>query len=146
MGLLDFFGGWMKRWLGIQTIQDITLEHTIIEDVSQIARDAHPKESLVFLSSTKGLQKGVLHIDELQIQAYDSTTSSASVPLHMLPTNTSIVGTVHSHPSKNNRPSGADLDLFSKFGVVHGIIGYPYTEHTIEFYSKEGSPISVRFV
>ncbi|MBE0517657.1 MAG: Mov34/MPN/PAD-1 family protein [Thermoplasmata archaeon] len=51
---------------------------------------------------------------------------SALFKLHMLPVDSSVVGTVHSHPSGSCRPSDADLDLFRSFGYCHIIVCEPY--------------------
>jgi proteasome lid subunit RPN8/RPN11 len=135
------------RWiLGIQQIKEITISHSLVEDLCEIARASHPKEMLAFLSSTKGNRRGLLHIDELQLQAYDASNSSANVPLGNLPMTTRIVGTAHSHPGGSKRPSDADLHLFSKFGYVHAIIAEPYTPATIRFMDKEGSTLAVRII
>src|SRR2546428_11226821 len=48
--------------------------------------------------------------------------------LHTLPADFSVVGTVHSHPSGVYEPSDEDRALFNKFGGIHLITGYPYTE------------------
>ncbi len=44
--------------------------------------------------------------------------SQALFKLHMLPIDFSIIGTVHSHPSGVPIPSGADLELFDKYGKI----------------------------
>ncbi|MDD9954086.1 MAG: Mov34/MPN/PAD-1 family protein [Candidatus Woesearchaeota archaeon] len=146
MRFMKKIGEWFLRFLGLQKVQQITIEQSVIADVCYMARQAYPKEMLAFFSSTQGVRNGVLHIDEIQLQAYTASTMSASVPLHLLPTFTNIRGTVHSHPSPNNRPSGADKQLFSNYGLVHAIIGKPYTKDTIQFYDKSGEKITVRVV
>ncbi len=108
-----------------------------------MARDAHPKEMLAFIGASNGVKAGLLMIDEIQLQAYDASVVSATVPLHLLPTVTTIVGTVHSHPGSDRRPSRNDLALFGRYGMVHGIIGSPYTRESITFYDGRGEPVSV---
>ena len=66
--------------------------------------------------------------------------------LHMLPIDFSVVGTVHSHPSGNYRPSEADLHLFSKFGRIHIIVGSPYTPATWQAYNHDGTPLTLDVV
>jgi proteasome lid subunit RPN8/RPN11 len=128
------------------SLREIRIERDVLEDVVEIAQGAHPKEALVFFSSTKGVRGGILCIDELQVQAYYASQESASVFTSNLPMTTSIVGTCHSHPSGSPQPSDADLHLFSKFGFVHAIVGAPYTLDTIIFYSKNGEKIRVEVV
>jgi proteasome lid subunit RPN8/RPN11 len=49
------------------------------------------------------------------------------------------VGTVHSHPTPDYRPSKADLALFAKKGIIHLIIRYPYTQGDIACYDNSGN-------
>ena len=64
----------------------------------------------------------------------------------MLPYDESIKGTVHSHPGPNPRPSGADLNFFSKFGGVHIIIAYPFVEDSVRAYRSDGSVLRIEVV
>ncbi len=138
---------WLKEktfwFFGFQKINGITIEHSAVQDLCQIARDAHPKEMLAFLSASKGNNKGHIHIDEIQLQAYTAGESSALVNLHMLPTFSNILGTVHSHPGGSRRPSSADRNLWQNYGFVHAIIGEPYTPSHITFFDKEANIINV---
>ena len=118
----------------------------MLDDLSEMAQGAHPKEMLAFFAATQGNKRGRVHIDELQLQAYYASDDSASVYVSNLPMTTSIIGTVHSHPGGSKRPSDADLHLFSKFGYVHAIIGEPYQPTDIAFYSKNGERIDVKIV
>lgn len=139
----SIFRSWLQRFVGFEPINSIIIERSLLEDIASMAQGAHPKEILVFVSATKGVRKGVLRIDEIQLQAYDASVDSAHVWLHNLPPFTNIVGTIHSHPSSSRRPSRADLSFWSKYGVVHAIMGYPYRPTDITFYSKDGERIDV---
>jgi proteasome lid subunit RPN8/RPN11 len=63
---------------------------------------------------------------------------AALFQFHMLPVDRSVVGTVHSHPSGNYWPSGADLTLFDRFGTVHIICGFPFNMHSWQAYDSHG--------
>ena len=63
---------------------------------------------------------------------------AALFQFHMLPVDRSVVGTVHSHPSGNYWPSGADLELFDKFGSVHIICGFPFNVNSWQAYDSHG--------
>jgi proteasome lid subunit RPN8/RPN11 len=56
----------------------------------------------------------------------------------MLPADRSVVGTVHSHPSGVYWPSGADMELFDRFGTVHIICGHPFTMRDWQAYDGRG--------
>lgn len=136
-------GRWFLRFLGLQKIKHIAIKRSVLDDLCLMARDAHPKEMLAFLSAPGGIKQGLLLINEIQLQAYDSSTDAATVPLAHLPTHTSIIGTAHSHPGSSARPSDADVHLFSQYGLVHAIIPEPYVVERIKFYDKQGRQIVV---
>jgi len=70
-----------------------------------------------------------------------SGSDSALFQLHMRPIDFSIVGSAHSHPSGDYRPSDADLDFFHRSGVVHIIARYPYTMDDWAAYDVNGNRI-----
>jgi len=54
----------------------------------------------------------------------------------------SIIGTVHSHPSGNLRPSSADLNHF--LGTVLMIVGFPYaSESNASAYKSTGESMTL---
>lgn len=143
------FMHWLRRKaaaLIFTPVREITISRSVLEDVSEMAQGAHPKEMLALLAASKGNRQGRVHIDELQLQAYYASGDSASVVLSNLPMTTNIVGTIHSHPGGSKRPSDADLHLFSKFGYVHAIVGEPYRPGDVWFYNKNGERITVNIV
>jgi proteasome lid subunit RPN8/RPN11 len=58
----------------------------------------------------------------------------------MMPSDPSVVGTVHSHPSGNYWPSGADKELFDRFGSIHIILAMPFTLNSWQAYNGRGIP------
>ena len=147
----------LRRWLadlprrlllapiGGKPARAVVVEASVVRDLCLMARSSWPKEMLAYLSATKGVRDGVLRIDELQLQAYEASTDSATTHLHQLPTVTGIIGVAHSHPSHAYRPSDADLSLFAHYGVIHCILRHPYRGfEDIAWYDKEGRRVPVR--
>ena len=134
------------RVFTLPTVTRITIAQSVLDDLSVMAQEAHPKEMLAFFASSRGNKHGHVHIDEIQLQAYNASGDSAHVLLSNLPMTTSIIGTVHSHPGGSKRPSDADLLFFSKFGFVHAILGEPYRTIDIAFYDKSGRRIAVEII
>ena len=64
----------------------------------------------------------------------------------MLPADRSVVGTVHSHPSGNYWPSGADLELFDRFGSIHIICGYPFSIDSWQANDGRGRPRRIEVI
>ncbi len=71
---------------------------------------------------------------------------AALFQFHMLPADSSVVGTVHSHPSGNYWPSGADLDMFDRFGSIHVIVGYPFNVNSWQAYDGRGRARDIQVI
>ena len=105
------------------------------------SRDIYPREFGAILRADQGT------IDELLlIPGTVSGKHHAIFQLHMLPADFAVVGTVHSHPSGVYEPSDEDLHLFSKFGGIHLIAGYPYTEDTWAAWTNKGARFALKVV
>jgi len=72
--------------------------------------------------------------------------SHAIFRMNMKPIDFSIIGTVHSHPSPNNRPSNADKQLFERYGSIHIIVAYPFTLDSWQGYDYYGNPCAITVV
>ena len=105
------------------------------------ARDTHPHEFACVLRAEDGVITEIL-----LVPGTISGDSSAILRLHMLPIDLSVVGSAHSHPTPEAIPSEADLSLFSRFGPLHIIIGYPYTMDSWKAYSRDGSEVNLEVV
>lgn len=105
------------------------------------AKDTHPNEFACVLRAHEGVITEILLVPGTQ-----SGNRSAILHLHMLPIDLSVVGSAHSHPTPNAIPSRADLNLFSRFGPLHIIIGYPYTMDTWKAYSRDGIEVELKIV
>jgi len=116
----------------------IILKKEVAENICEFAKQLHPKE---FVAIIEGKVKDEqLRITDLYYQEFVSSYHSASFS-NFLPSVASGIGTVHSHPSSNTKPSNADLFFFSKKGLIHFIIGFPYTEENIVCYDFNGNEL-----
>ncbi len=69
----------------------------------------------------------------------------ATIRFDMKPIDYSIIGSVHSHPGRNFKPSRADIRFFGKIGFVHLIVRYPYSSiEDIAAYNSFGERIELR--
>jgi len=113
----------------------IVVPEGLLLDMMDMARDVHPREVILLL---RGKRKG----DEITVTEYlfpplgAGGRGFASFPAHMLPIDFTIVGTAHSHPSGNLRPSVGDLHNF--YGRVMVILGPPFSLEAVRVYSKGG--------
>ena len=109
----------------------------------EVSKETYPKE----FAATMIAKKGIIHEINL-LPGTLSGNTSAIVRTHMQPPDVtlSVVGLVHSHPSGNYSPSGADLRFFSKFGNTHIIVGMPYNESSWQGYDARGEIIELKIV
>ncbi len=113
----------------------IVVPEGLLLNMMDMARDVHPREVILLL---RGKRKG----DEITVTEYlfppfgTGGRGFASFPTHMLPIDFTIVGTAHSHPSGNLRPSVGDLHNF--YGRVMVILGPPFTLDAVRAYGRGG--------
>jgi len=117
------------------------IEREVIEMVNEAAKDTYPNEFVATLRAEEGVITELLLLPGT-VQG----TRSGILLLHMLPIDFSVVGTVHSHPSYNNRPSRADLALFGRFGNTHIITCLPYDMDSWRAYDYNGNPVELEVV
>lgn len=107
----------------------------------ETARSQHPHEFGGLLRAEKGVLTEILILPGTV-----SGDTHAIFQLHMLPIDFSVKGTVHSHPTPDPRPSGADRELFERFGSTHIIVAHPYTDRSWRAYNSRGEPVQLDVV
>ncbi len=135
---MDNFGISMSS--GISVLVDRELLQTVFEG----ARRLYPKEMILLLRGKK--KKNLVKVSELVVPPLATYGSNfANIPLHMLPMDFSIVGTVHSHPSGNLTPSTADLNHV--FGIILMIVGFPFAdERNVAVYNRNGEKLTLQIM
>jgi proteasome lid subunit RPN8/RPN11 len=86
-----------------------------------VSRELYPRE---FMGLLRGRGDTILEI--LVIPDTTWGEGFAQVQEMHIPMDRTIVGSVHSHPTADNRPSDDDLAYFGGRGKTHLIIGWPY--------------------
>lgn len=109
--------------------------------ILEASRDIFPREFGAILRAEEGVITEIL-----LIPGTVSGERHAIFQLQNLPADFSVVGTVHSHPSGDHRPSDEDLRLFSHFGGLHLIVGRPFTEDSWSAWTYAGERIPLRMV
>lgn len=141
---------WMDRLIGLflgnndKRFREILMEREVVEEIVQIARESHPFEFAALLEGK--VKEGVLKVDGLVFLPGETSNQGAVMKTFMMPLTTGTVGSVHSHPIPSGEPSTADLQFFTKNGLFHLIIAYPYTEDSILAYDTFGEIISYRLI
>ncbi|UCF08814.1 MAG: Mov34/MPN/PAD-1 family protein [Thermoplasmata archaeon] len=111
--------------------------------ILEVAKDNYPNEFAATLIAKKGI------IEEINLLPGTITGGThAILRTHMQPPDItlSVVGVVHSHPSSSVTPSGADAQLFGKFGHTHIIVGAPYDLDSWKAYDGYGQRIELEVV
>jgi len=134
---------WKNLFSGIlpDKFSSIVLERGACEDMTEFARTNHPKEFIALLDGK--VKDNALHITGLLFQPFDASRHS-TVMKAFLPPATAGVGSVHSHPSSSIRPSDADRRFFSKHGMVHFIIAYPYDKEHLACFDIDGNRLEFK--
>ncbi len=118
------------------TVSAILIDSELLTAILESGKSLYPRETVLLLRGKK--EKDAIRVTDLLIPPLASHgLHSAYTPLHMLPMDFSIMGTLHSHPSGNVTPSPTDLNHF--YGKVLVIIGYPYADiNNIAAYDRDG--------
>jgi proteasome lid subunit RPN8/RPN11 len=103
-----------------------------LEFILEASRSAMPQEFAGLLRADQDIITEILILP-----GTESSTVGALVRLYMLP-NMQIVGSVHSHPSSEIRPSREDLAFFSRTGDCHIIAGPPFNKRSWACYNALG--------
>jgi len=114
----------------------VQVPEDLLNAIFEGARRLYPKESFLLLRGKKS--KNVIRVSDLVVPPLAVYGYGfANLPLHMLPIDFSIVGTVHSHPSGNINPSDVDLNHF--FGRILMIVGFPFADaQNVAVYESNG--------
>ncbi len=125
-------------------IEEVVVPREILETVLESARALHPKETIFLLRGKR--TKNAMDISDLLIPpAATYGHGFSSFPMHMLPMDFSIVGTIHSHPSGNVAPSNGDLNFSMNKVII--IVGFPYRgAESVAAYNRDGKRLNLRVV
>jgi proteasome lid subunit RPN8/RPN11 len=131
-------------WESAMSLKKVTVPKEIFAMVFESARRVHPKETIFLLRGKK--TGNSMNITELIIPpAATRGKGFSGFPMHMLPIDFSIVGTVHSHPSGNLLPSVEDLNR--SLGKIIVIVGFPYHgSENVAAYNRDGKKLNLHVV
>ncbi|ADP76845.1 Mov34/MPN/PAD-1 family protein [Methanothermus fervidus DSM 2088] len=125
-------------------IMEIQVNKEVINEILKNSKNAHPREFAALLQGK--IENQILKITGLFIIPGSSSEEGANLWTFTIPPFLKIYGSVHSHPTTDNRPSRADLEFFSKNGIFHMIVAYPYTPESIAGYDMHGREIIFKIV
>jgi proteasome lid subunit RPN8/RPN11 len=107
----------------------------------ELGRTSHPNEFVALLRERDGI------IEEMNmLPGTIAGEDSASLLYDMMPLDTHLAGSAHSHPNGVLRPSQADVNFFPRTGRYHLIIGYPYRESDWQCFTADGNPHTLEVI
>ncbi|MFQ5986795.1 MAG: Mov34/MPN/PAD-1 family protein [Thermoplasmata archaeon] len=111
-----------------------------LDMILEAARDSYPLEFGAILRAEEGVVSELL-----LVPGTIGGQSHAIFHLHNLPVDFTVVGTVHSHPSPDPRPSRQDIEFFQRIGYLHIIAAHPYDEASWRAWDRRGEsyPLTV---
>ena len=120
----------------------VSISQKLLGAVFEGAKRLYPRETILLLRGKKS--NDTIRVLELVVPPLAvHGRGFANVPLHMLPMDFSIVGTVHSHPSGNLAPSDVDFNHF--FGRILMIVGFPFADAAnVAVYNSKGEKLPLQ--
>jgi proteasome lid subunit RPN8/RPN11 len=115
------------------------IERSAVREIISRAKDAYPNE---FGAMIRGIER-ITHIEPILDTASGRAIVMFSLFDRLSQRSVQGEGVVHSHPSGSTRPSGADLQMFSRFPGINIIIGFPFTEGTMAAYDRLGNMVEL---
>ncbi|MBN2127435.1 MAG: Mov34/MPN/PAD-1 family protein [Candidatus Diapherotrites archaeon] len=112
----------------------IKLKKSVIDDLLLAARNTYPNEFFAYLGGDKKTNT----VDEFILAPAVYGKTFVMIKEYLMPFDSRIMGSIHSHPGKSNFPSKADVNSFGKKGEIHLIIAFPYTLNSIQAYDEKG--------
>ena len=107
----------------------------------QMGRENHPNEFAGVVRESDGV------MEELNLlPGTIGREDSASLFYDMMPLDTHVAGSAHSHPNGVIMPSNADLSFFPRTGRYHLIIGYPYRKNDWRCFTADGQPCNLEVI
>jgi len=107
----------------------------------EMGRENHPNEFVALIRERDGIME--------EVNLLPGTVAgedSASLFYDMMPLDTHVAGSAHSHPNGVLRPSNADINFFPRTGRFHLIIGYPYGKRDWQCFTADGEPCNLEVI
>lgn len=117
------------------------IKRDLLRMIMEASKSSYPDEFGAFLRA-----KNKIIYELVMLPGTISGGRSVIYNLLLKPIDFTIVGTVHSHPSGYSIPSEADIQMFSRSGDIHIIVGYPYTMNSWKAYNRRGEEIRVTVI
>jgi proteasome lid subunit RPN8/RPN11 len=122
--------------------KQIVISRSATNGIISYSKALHPNEAILIL-------QGKITREQVIIEGLVIPPFALSGPYYSgysnfyLPSDSSYVGSAHSHPGGSNRPSLEDLNR-GFYGAVSIIIAHPYEDKTIAAYDENGNELDIK--
>jgi proteasome lid subunit RPN8/RPN11 len=122
--------------------KEIVISRSATNGIISYSKGLHPNEAILIL-------QGKITREQVIIEGLVIPPFALSGPYYSgysnfyLPSDSSYVGSAHSHPGGSNRPSLEDLNR-GFYGAVSIIIAHPYEDRTIAAYDENGNKLDIK--
>ena len=121
--------------------KEIKIKKELLNGIIALCKNQHPREILGLLRIVNGI--AIEYI--LPPGAITSKSSGLFVPSR-LGFDSTLNGSIHSHPSGNPNPSIVDINNIFKTKKFNFIVAYPYNLSSIKCFNNEGREIEFRIL
>ena len=121
--------------------KEIKIRKELLNGIIALCKNQHPREILGLLRIVNGI--AIEYI--LPPGAITSKSSGLFVPSR-LGFDSTLNGSIHSHPSGNPNPSIVDINNVFKTKKFNFIIAYPYDTRSIKCFNNKGREIEYRIL
>lgn len=122
----------------------MVVSRELLQDMLELARNAHPNETIFLLRGKREKHKFVLEEILIPPLAVGGPYYSFFDP-YVLPVDFSILGVGHSHPTGDLRLSVTDLN--KGYGLLTLVLAFPYRdERDVAVYDSDGRKLELLVV
>ncbi len=119
------------------------IKRATLEAITLAAKNTFPNEFLALLSSKR---KGSKVVDEFVLLPSTYGRTYSSIRLDLLPYDSKVLGSVHSHPGPRASPSRGDFRAFKMLGEIHLIIAKPFNFGSVRAFDSAGKEVELEVV
>ena len=120
---------------------EIAIKKELIDGILALCKDQHPNEILGFLRVRNEIASEYI----LLPGAKTNQKSGVFFP-GRIPSDPTLEGTIHSHPTGNPNPSQVDLETVFMSKRFHFISAYPYTYKSTKCFDQKGNELKYQII
>ena len=118
------------------------IKREVLGAIIEASKNTYPHEFFGVLGGSPGEKI----VDELIVVPATYGKNFTLIKTYLIPFDSKMIGTVHSHPSYSSRPSKQDIATFGKMGSIHLIIAYPFNSESFNAFDSKGIKTAIELI